>query len=101
MAIEVCVSKYKDLYTSVSYNSTDMDSLRNDLSAKLAKNEYDEHCVGNSTSVSDASVYVSFFYLLVYLHMSRCQQTWFLVPLYLFLKGEMVSQIRIITEVFH
>jgi len=54
MAIEVCVSKYKDLYTSVSYNSTDMDSLRNDLSTKLVRNGYDEHCVVSSISVSDA-----------------------------------------------
>jgi len=31
-----------------------MESLRNDLSAKLAKNGYDEHCVVSSISVSDA-----------------------------------------------
>jgi len=31
-----------------------MESLRNDLSAKLARNLYDEHCVVSSISVSDA-----------------------------------------------
>jgi len=51
---QVFASKYKDLYTSVSYNSTDMESLRHDLSTKLARNGYDEHCVVSSISVSDA-----------------------------------------------
>jgi len=51
---QVFASKYKDLYTSVSYNSTNMESLRNDLRTKLSRNGFDEHCVVSSISVSDA-----------------------------------------------
>jgi len=125
---QVFASKFKDLYTSVSYNSTDMESLRNDLSTKLSRNGFDEHCLVSSISVSDAisqlksgkgngntelttdhfkfacpelSAYVSFLFSGLLTHLARCQGTWFLVLLYLFLKGEIVSQIRIITEVFH
>jgi len=51
---QVLASKYKDFYTSVSYNSTDMESLKNDLSTKPARNGYDEHCMISSISVFDA-----------------------------------------------
>ena len=47
-------SKYQDLYTSVSYDSAGMDSLRNEVSAQLAKNGYDQHCVVSASSVIDA-----------------------------------------------
>jgi len=49
---QVFASKY--LYTSVSYNSTDKENLKNDFSTKLARNGYDEHYVVSSISVSDA-----------------------------------------------
>jgi hypothetical protein len=51
---EVFASKYEDLYTSVSYDSASMDTLRSEVSARLAKNGYDQHCVVSSSSVADA-----------------------------------------------
>ena len=47
-------SKYQDLYTSVSYDCASMDTLRSEVSARLAKNGYDQHCVVSSSSVADA-----------------------------------------------
>ena len=51
---EVFATKYQDLYTSVSYDSASMDTLRNEVCARLAKNGYDQHCVVSSSSVADA-----------------------------------------------
>jgi len=51
---EVFASKYQDLYTSVSYNSESMDSLRREVTARLAENGYDQHCIVSSGSVNDA-----------------------------------------------
>jgi hypothetical protein len=51
---EVFASKYQDLYTSVSYNSESMDSLRSEVTARLAENGYDQHCIVSSGSVNDA-----------------------------------------------
>ena len=46
-------STYQELYTSVSYDSVSMDCLRNEVTAQLLKNGYDQRCIVSSSSVID------------------------------------------------
>ena len=52
---EVFASKYQYLYTSVSYDCASMDTLWGEVSARFAKNGYDQHWIISSSSVAEAN----------------------------------------------
>ena len=51
---DMFAKKYEDLYTSVSYDETCMDALKQEIDVNIVKSDYDSNCVITFNDITDA-----------------------------------------------